>query len=595
MIATVLTFTNALARAARWRLAGALALMIAFSLTEGIGVVMLFPLLQVAGLDLAHQGEAGRIAQVVRGGFAAVGLHPSLGLLLAIFVVLIGMRTMLGRFQSIAIYAAEQRFEVALRLDLYRAISNAEWLEVCRSRTADFVHALTAELSRAGQAAFHLMMLAGDVILTSLYVLIALRLAPAMTAIVIACAALLAATLRGRSRALEQTGAELSASTNSLFAATADHLQNLKTVKAYGAEARNYEIFAKLTHEVARANVEAEQQQTSASAWFELGSAVILGAVIYLAIQYLAVTPAALLILLILFARVMPRFLGALQKWHLFVNSMPAFVNLTAMQARFTSAAGAQTASAPARELRREIRLADIAFAYAPGAAQVLDGINLTIAAGQIVALVGASGAGKSTIADLVMGLIAPDRGRLMVDGAALEPGELSRWRAQIGYVASDTFLFHDTIRANLLWARPDACAEDLRQALAAAAAGDFVAAMPAGIDTVVGDRGVTLSQGERQRLALARAWLRRPRLLILDEAINSLDSETEASVLGAITQRRGSLSVLMIAHRLSTIRCADLIYVIEGGRIVEQGGWSELAARPGGRFRALCDAQTLS
>ncbi|MGH7249000.1 MAG: ATP-binding cassette domain-containing protein, partial [Pseudomonadota bacterium] len=176
-----------------------------------------------------------------------------------------------------------------------------------------------------------------------------------------------------------------------------------------------------------------------------------------------------------------------------------------------------------------------------------------------------------------------------------LAPDELRKWREQIGYVASDTFLFHDTIRANLLWARPGATAQDLRDAIGAAAAGDFVAALANGIDTVVGDRGVTLSQGERQRLALARAWLRHPRLLVLDEATNSLDSETEAHVIAAITRRRGDLTVLMIAHRLSTIRCADLIYVVEDGRVVEQGTWSALAARSDGRFRALCEAQTLS
>jgi ATP-binding cassette subfamily C protein len=131
--------------------------------------------------------------------------------------------------------------------------------------------------------------------------------------------------------------------------------------------------------------------------------------------------------------------------------------------------------------------------------------------------------------------------------------------------------------------------------ALRQASAFDFVAGLPHGLDTVVGDRGMMLSQGERQRLALARAFLRRPSMLILDEATNSLDSENEARVLDAIESRRGELTVMLIAHRLSTIRCADLIYVIDGGKVVESGDWASLSAIRDGRFRALWEAQSLA
>jgi len=208
---------------------------------------------------------------------------------------------------------------------------------------------------------------------------------------------------------------------------------------------------------------------------------------------------------------------------------------------------------------------------------------------------VGPSGAGKSTLADILMGLIAPDSGTLKLDGRPLGPQSVRGWRDQIGYVATDTFLFHDTIRANLKWARPAASEDEMLEALRQAAAYDFVAGLRDGLDTIVGDRGILVSQGERQRLALARAFLRSPSMLILDEATNSLDSENERRVLEAIERRRGELTVVLIAHRLSTIRWADLIYVVEGGRVVESGDWSSLSALRGGRFRALWEAQSLT
>ena len=210
----------------------------------------------------------------------------------------------------------------------------------------------------------------------------------------------------------------------------------------------------------------------------------------------------------------------------------------------------------------------------------------------------GSSGAGKSTIADLLMGLITPEMGRITVDGVPLEHSQ--SWRESIGYVAQDTFLFHDTVRANLLWARPDATESELSEVLTMAAAEEFVSRLPQQLDTVIGDRGATLSQGERQRLALARALLRRPKLLVFDEATNSLDSENETRILSAIEHLRegiagAGVTTVLIAHRLSTIRWADLIYVIEAGRVVESGDWTTLSVKLDGRFRSWCVAQGLA
>jgi ATP-binding cassette subfamily C protein len=590
---TLRSYLAMLLGVARWQLIGVLTLTVLYSLTEGIGFALLLPTLQVAGLNLGGQGEAGRYAAMVSGAFIAVGLQPSLILLLGIFVMLVGARTLLGQMQNVWRYTLQQDVEHHLRRRLYRAITEANWLFVCRNRASDFTHALTSEIDRIGWATSVILQLAGDVVIGILYLTIAFALSAGMTALVLMSGALLAFIFRGRTQAIEDTGEQVSASTKSLYAATIEHLQSLKAAKTYGAETRNFAIFSELSADMATANVEGVRQQAAASTWFELGTVVILAVVLFVSIRVLAVPPASILILLLLFARVMPRIGSGQYSYRAFINSLPSFANLLDIEARCAAAAEPPPHPHQRLSLTRELAADDVSFNYSEGRVPAVCHLSLAIPAGKIVALVGPSGAGKSTIADILMGLIAPDSGTLKLDGRPLGPQSVRGWRDQIGYVAADTFLFHDTIRANLKWARPEASEDEMLEALRQAAAYDFVAGLRDGLDTIVGDRGILVSQGERQRLALARAFLRRPSMLILDEATNSLDSENERRVLDAIERRRSELTVVLIAHRLSTIRWADLIYVIEGGKVVESGNWSSLSALRGGRFRALWEAQS--
>ena len=595
MKGTLAAYLTMLVRVSRWHLISVLIVTVLFSLTEGIGLALLLPTLQVAGFNLAGQGEAGRYAALVSKAFVAVGLHPSLILLLGVFVILVGARTVLGQIQGVWTYAVQQEVEHHLRRRLYRAIADANWLFVCRSRTSDFTHALTSEVSRIGYATNLALVFISEVAIGILYMAIAFALSAGMTALVLISGALLAFAFRGRTHAIEHQGEEVSTTNKSLYAATIEHLQSLKAAKTYGAEARNFSIFSDLSADVARTNVDSTRQQAIAATWFELGSVVILAVVIFASIQILAVPPASILILLLLFARVMPRIMSGQYHYRAFVNALPSFANLLNIETR--CAAAAEPAMHPHDRLllTRELAAEGISFTYGEGRAPAVRDLNLVIPAGKIVALVGPSGAGKSTIADILMGLVAPDSGTLRLDGRPLGPEDMRGWRDQIGFVAPDTFLFHDTIRANLKWARPDASEDEMLAALRQASAFDFVAGLSGGLDTIVGDRGMLLSQGECQRLALARAFLRHPAMLILDEATNSLDSENEGRVLDAIETRRGELTVVLIAHRLSTIRWADLIYVVEAGKVVESGDWSSLSALRDGRFRALWEAQSLT
>lgn len=225
------------------------------------------------------------------------------------------------------------------------------------------------------------------------------------------------------------------------------------------------------------------------------------------------------------------------------------------------------------------------------GGEEVLHGISLRAEPGQIVALVGSSGAGKSTIAQLVSRLYDVDAGAVRLAGVDVRDLTAASIRDAVGMVTQDGHLFHDTIRGNLRLARPEATDDDLWQALRRARLADLVGALPDGLDTVVGERGYRLSGGERQRLTIARLLLKQPRVVILDEATASLDSTSEAAVQAALAEALAGRTALVIAHRLSTVRAADLIVVVEDGRIVERGTHATLLAA-GGRYEELYRTQ---
>ncbi len=217
--------------------------------------------------------------------------------------------------------------------------------------------------------------------------------------------------------------------------------------------------------------------------------------------------------------------------------------------------------------------------------------VSFEVRPGQLVALAGPSGAGKTTITYLLPRLYDPTGGRITLDGHDLRDLSLDTLAAQIGMVTQETYLFNDTIRANLLYATPEAADAELEAACRAANIHDFIAELPDGYDTVVGNRGYRLSGGEKQRLAIARVILKNPRLLVLDEATSSLDSQSEALIQEALERIMAQRTSLVIAHRLSTILAADTILVLDHGRLVEQGAHAELLAA-GGLYATLYETQ---
>jgi ATP-binding cassette subfamily B protein len=246
------------------------------------------------------------------------------------------------------------------------------------------------------------------------------------------------------------------------------------------------------------------------------------------------------------------------------------------------------------REIKGEIEFRDLTFSYnGNGHRRALEGINLKIGAGRTVAFVGGVGSGKSTLTNLVPRLLDAEPGQVLIDGRPIREIPLSVLRSSIGYVPQETFLFSDTIAGNIAFGVEDATDEDIAKSATEAGLADDVSEFPNGYQTVLGERGITLSGGQKQRTAIARALIRRPKILILDDALSSVDTYTEEKILGHLRKIMRGRTSLIVSHRVSTVKGADLIVVLDDGRIVERGTHDELLSR-GGLYAELYEKQLL-
>jgi ATP-binding cassette subfamily C protein len=574
---------------ARGRVLWAMGLSLAVGITSGASALLLVPVVRAAGLDPGSGG--GFVLRWFDFALALVRLRPSLGWALAALVLVTAAQSALGRAEREAGAAIQLNMVHAWRTRLFERLCAAGWVEFSRFRSSDLLETLIEQVGRVGAAARITVRLGSGAVIAAAYLLVAVRVSAAVTGVALLAAGVLVITLAGRRRQSIALGQRQSEAYKALYSSLAEALSSMKTIRAYNGEAAHFAMLEEASGRVRTFYRELLDVEGAAQQVFEVGSVIMLGVIAYAALAWFRMPPAELFILLFVFARVTPHLSELHGQYQRLRSELPAFTLVSELYAEAATPVRSPRGARGPVSFSREVRLEDVSFSY--GGAPALRGVTLRIGCGQTVAIVGASGSGKTTVADVLLGLLTPQSGRLLVDDECIGQDRAALWRNHLGYVPQDSVLFHDTIRANLLWAAPDASESQLRAALDVASAWTFVSAAPRGLETVVGDRGVLLSGGERQRLALARALLRRPRLLILDEATSALDSANERLIERAVDDLHGRTSIVIIAHRLSTVRRADVIYVLDAGSVVQSGSWDNLVGRPG-RFQALCRAQDI-
>lgn len=561
--------------------------LLPLTISEGVGVLLLAPLLELVGV--MDDNPLPRAAGWLDAGFAAIGVQPTLGPVLLLFVAVAALRAVIERREGRLFAAVREDLTSAYRVRIYRAMAAAEWRSLVARTPSEFAHALTSEIGRVGSAVLQMTELAVALMVSLVYLGLALKVSPAMALVVLGSAGALAWSVRGTLDRARAVGARSSATRSRMHAAIAEHVASMKTARSYGALDRHFREFAELSRRSRDVSLEVAAGEADLQHGLELGSTVLLALIVYVAAKVLRIPPALLLVLMYIFARLMPRLIASYRLVQSLTMALPVVETVLQLE-RDCLAAAEPPASADAEVTFQErLRFENVSFGYlGRGGDAAIVGLDLTIDAGVTTAIVGPSGSGKSTIADLLIGLLSPVSGRLLIDGQVLDSNGMASWRRQIGYVSQETFLFDDTVRGNLRWAHPGAADADLWAALRLAVADRFVESLPQGLDTIVGERGVLLSGGERQRLSIARALLRQPRILVLDEATSSLDLQNERRIQEALDALQHRMTIVVITHRLSTIRYADVIHVIDGGRVVQSGTWEQLNGEPDGRFSAL-------
>ncbi len=552
-----------------------LAALLLSGIAEGVGLSALLPLLNIAvgGEASSAAGELGLGApSAAQSGFEAavlntldrLGILPTLGNMLLIIVVGVALKSCFLLLAQRQVGYTAAQVGTDLRLEMLRAVLRSKWEYFLHQPVGKLTNSLATEAQRSSASFVHGATAITFLIQAIIYGAVAFALSWQASLVAIGAGAVVIGLSHFLVRITRKAGRKQTNLMTSLIANLTDTLQSVKPLKAM---AREHLADTVLAHETRRLNKALRVQVLSAAVLDsaqELMFALFICLGIYVALEVHGMALTTVMVLVVTLGRAFS-FLGKVQKQYqkLVQGESAYWAMLDSIEA--ANSAREQLHGGRTPSLDRGIRFEDVSFAYDKH--PVFDGLTLDVPAGSLTTLIGPSGAGKTTIIDLTIGLLRPDSGAIQLDGISLEETDIRAWRDMIGYVPQDTVLLHDSILHNVTLGDPGLTVEHAEKALRSAGAWDFVSRLPEGMETVVGERGGKLSGGQRQRVVIARALVNDPRLLILDEATSALDPDSEAAVRESMEQLKGRLTILAISHNRAMVSAADQVYQLIDGR----------------------------
>jgi len=537
---------------------------------EGLSLSTLLPLLSTAINNQEHPSTASSTngsdpdvgpGQLIMDGLSQVGLSPSLEIFLIVIVIGILLKNVFLMLANRQVGYTMAHVATDLRLALIRALLKTRWEYYIRQPAGTLVNAVATEAQRSASA-YHF---AANVTAVSIQILVYMCVAflvswkVTLTAIVASVCLLL--VLNKLIRMAKRAGKRQTKLLKSLLAVMTDSLRSVKPLKAMAREALFSSLLETETRKLNKAIRKQVISREALRASQEPMLTILVALGLYIALVKWGMPFATVMVLILLLAQMLSR-LGKVQRQY---QDMVIFESAYWSLRETIDHAEQQCENVSGDQmpvLDRGVIFDNVTFSY--DKRTVLQQVSLIVSAGDFTSIVGPSGAGKTTIVDLVIGLIRPQQGEVFLDDLPLETVDLKAWRRIIGYVPQETLLLHDSVYQNVTLGDPDLQNRDVELALRAAGAWEFVQQLPEGLQTSVGEHGSSLSGGQRQRIAIARALAHRPRLLILDEATSALDSETEAEICQTLRELRGTVTILAISHQAGLIDAADRVYRLE-------------------------------
>jgi ATP-binding cassette subfamily C protein len=533
-------------------------------LLGGFNLLLLIPVLNIITTDNASapDGFTGYIYKVIN----STGLEVNLINVLLLFLVFYIASGVFQRFALVLNNRYQMEFQSNLQKNFFDLMTKSRWDILRKEHSSNYVKIITNDINRTGGAITQLLQLYSSVINITINLIVAFIMSFYLTATGIAIMAILLLLLQKNNILIYDESKSNQLQTKTIFSKITEYISGLKIAKINGGEAFIKNKFDESVDKIKDTRINVQLKQSQTKLLFSIFAAIFLTGFIYVGIEFFNTGSAVLLLLIAIFSRLTGSFSSLNQNYQRLLSMLPSFADYVDYYAKLKNNIETDELEQIDIHLKNKIEFKNVSFSYDKG--EIFSNISLIIQKGKINTLVGESGTGKTTIADLICGLLKPNEGTILIDDLELTHQNYRAWLKKVSYVTQDNYLFDMTIRENMLLAYPKATDEEIWEALKKASVFEFVKNQPEQLDVLVGERGSRISGGERQRLQIAVALIKQPDLIILDEATSALDEVNEEKILKSLKKLTPEITIFVISHKRKVLEFSENQLFLENKKV---------------------------